>query len=384
MPASQPEARGADVRGGPPTDTGSQQLDRRRTTPDEAPEVAEHDQTENGVILEVRDLTVTLSSGGGKRRPVDGVSFRLYPGKTMCLVGESGSGKSLTALSIMRLSELEIELTTEGQVVFNGLSILDSPQSTVRSLRGREIALVPQEPLTALNPLLAIGRQLEHVGTYHAGQHWESRRRVRREFHGRAVEALRAVGLADAEQVMSRYPHELSGGMRQRVMIAMALIAEPALIIADEPTTALDVTTQAQILSLLADLQRRTGAAVILITHNLAVAAQVADSIAVMYAGNIVERGPAETVFAQPAHPYTVGLIESIPTLDGPVLTRLPAIPGSIPQLGEWHPGCKFTPRCSRSLPQCANVTPPLEAVPGEGHGAHYVACWNPTSGATE
>lgn len=328
----------------------------------------------SSLVLAVEEFSVALHTPSGTLRPVDRVSFSIDRGETLCLVGESGSGKSMTALNIMRLAEFDAPLSLSGRVYFEGQDLVGLPQSEMRALRGRVLAFVPQEPLSALNPVMSIGRQLEQVGTYHAGR--------RRDFRGRGLQALRSVGIGDAEDVMRRFPHQLSGGMRQRVMIAMALIAEPLLIIADEPTTALDVTTQAQILSLLAELQARTGAAVLMITHDLAVAAQVADKIAVMYSGRIVEQASAATLYGEGAvHPYTVGLLESVPSLEGARRERLHAIPGSVPFLENPPQGCHFAPRCSRVVARCRSDAPPLAKAPdttGAEGLRHVVACWHP------
>lgn len=327
-------------------------------------------------VLQVEDLRLALYTGQEEVFPVDGVSFTINPGETLCLVGESGSGKSLTALTIMRLIELEASVRYEGRVLFAERDVLTLSQSEMNSLRGSEVAMVPQEPMSALNPVVKIGRQLEQVGIYHAKDR-TSRRQVRQEFHKRSRDALVAVGIRDVDRVLSSYPHQLSGGMQQRILIAMAVIAEPKLIIADEPTTALDVTTQAQILVLLAELQKRTGVGLLLITHDLAVAAQVADRVAVMYAGSIVEQAPVEEFFANPQHPYSVGLLNSVPSIEsGKNQDRLNAIPGSVPSLLALPRGCRFAPRCVLAVDKCQSERPDLRAI--QSTQTHLAACWRP------
>lgn len=327
-------------------------------------------------ILQVENLTLTLLSDGEVLCPVSGVSFAIHRGETVCLVGESGSGKSLTALSIMRLIELEASVHYEGRVTFAGRELLGLSQRDMGLMRGSEIAMVPQEPMSALNPVLTIGRQLEQVGLYHVASR-SGRRKIRRQFHERARTALVAVGIRDVDRVLSSYPHQLSGGMQQRVLIAMAVIAEPSLIIADEPTTALDVTTQAQILVLLAELQQRTGVGLLLITHDLAVAAQVGDRILVMYAGEVVEESPIGDLFSNPQHPYSFGLLGSVPSIDaGKSQDHLRAIPGSVPSLSALPEGCRFAPRCELALDQCRAERPELRSVGVQKE--HLVACWRP------
>lgn len=337
------------------------------------------DNTAKGPVLVVDNLRLTLHSETGDLCPVDGVSLEVDPGETVCLVGESGSGKSLTALAIMRLIELEASVGYEGRVIFAGHDVFSLSQHELNALRGAEIAMVPQEPMSALNPVLTIGRQLEQVGLYHAHR-GSSRRKVRREYHERAREALESVGIRDVDRVMKSYPHQLSGGMQQRALIAMAVIAEPKLIIADEPTTALDVTTQAQILVLLASLQKRTGVGLLLITHDLAVAAQVADRIIVMYAGKIVEEAGVQELFADPQHPYSVGLLRSVPSLDADKSQdRLKAIPGSVPPLSSLPTGCRFAPRCELAMDRCRLEAPVLGPTDNEGDASsHLAACWRP------
>lgn len=306
--------------------------------------------------------------------PVDGIDLIVDRGENLCIVGESGSGKSLTALSVMRLIDLEAKAAFEGEIVFEGKNILELDQKSMSAIRGSRIALIPQEPMTALNPVIKIGKQLEQVGLYHRESN-KKRSAVATEFRNRAEESLMAVGIIDAKRIMKSYPHQLSGGMRQRVMIAMAVIARPNLIIADEPTTALDVTTQAQILTVIRDLQHQIGVALILITHDLAVAAQIADRIAVMYAGKIVEQASVDKFFDSPTHPYTQGLLNSIPSVDKPNVGRLRSIPGSVPPLNNMPIGCRFAPRCSAVKEQCS-TEPILENKPWLTKD-HLVACWN-------
>ncbi|MHB8618767.1 MAG: ABC transporter ATP-binding protein [Chloroflexota bacterium] len=320
-------------------------------------------------MLEVRGLTSTFRGGGRPLRAIDHVDIELGEGEVLCLVGESGSGKSVTALSIMRLIELETGDTVEGQVRLKGEDLLTLTQSDMRRIRGRGMAMIFQEPMTAFNPVLTIGAQLEQAVTYHVPG--PSRRRHRPEARRRALDTLRAVGIADTELVMRRYPHQLSGGMRQRAMIAMALMGNPALLIADEPTTALDVTIQAQVLELLQRLVQQSNMGVILVSHDMGVAAEMADRVAVMYAGQIVENGPAGLVLSNPRHPYTMGLLASVPRLDGARRTRLVTIGGSVPRLDQMPGGCRFQPRCGFATEKCRE-TPDLIALDGR-----LVRCWH-------
>jgi len=318
----------------------------------------------NGSVLVVRDLRTQFVTDAGIVRAVDGVSFSLAAGETLALVGESGSGKSVTALSLLGLVTPPEGRITGGEVLLRGRDLLALPQSALRSVRGREIALVFQEPMTALNPVLTCGDQVAEVLQAHEGT-------PRREALARATELLRHVGLAAPEERVKDYPHQLSGGMRQRVMIAMALACRPAVLVADEPTTALDVTIQAQVLALLADLQRELGMAVLLITHDLGVVAEAADRVAVMYAGQVVEEAGVAELFARPRHPYTAGLLASRPRL-GQSRERLRAIPGQVPDPAAFPAGCRFHPRCPISVERCRRENPELIAA----GPTHAVRCW--------
>lgn len=324
-------------------------------------------------LLELESLiTVIHKEDGTEIRPVDGLTLSVNAGETVCLVGESGSGKSIAALSIMRLVELEVSASHAGVVRFHGEDLLVKSQREMRKIRGTGIAMVFQEPMTALNPVLTIGRQLRQVFRYHGFEGHKSRRRDQRE-NQQLVKALADVGISEPEAALSRYPHQLSGGMRQRVMIAMALLGSPDLLIADEPTTALDVTTQAQILELLKELQSKTGMAMILITHDMAVASQIADRIAVMYAGQLIEESIATRIFSQPKHPYTKGLMAAVPSMASVPRQPLASIPGSVPQLDRVFVGCRFAPRCSYATQVCLENSPSLESIDDQ----IKVACWH-------
>jgi peptide/nickel transport system ATP-binding protein len=314
-------------------------------------------------LLRVEGLRVRLPSEEGIVHAVDGIDYELARGRTLGIVGESGSGKTVAALALMGL--LAPDAQVSGRVELDGRDLLSLPPARMRSLRGDELAMVFQDPLAALNPLHRVGWQIVEA----IRAHRDVRKAAAR---ARATELLHLVGIPDAPRRVDSYPHELSGGMRQRAMIAMALANEPKLLIADEPTTALDVTVQAQILALLRRLQRELGMAMVLVTHDLGVVAQVADEIAVMYAGRIVERGSAEHVIAAPRHPYTWGLLRSIPRLDGGGGELVP-IDGRPPSLVVRPSGCHFHPRCPHALPEHARIDPALEAVPG--HAGHAAAC---------
>jgi oligopeptide/dipeptide ABC transporter ATP-binding protein len=316
-------------------------------------------------LLDVRDLQTQFVTGGGVVRAVDGVSWDVRAGETVALVGESGCGKSVSALSVMRLIAQPAGRIVGGQVIFKGRDLLALSPEEMRQVRGREIAMVFQEPMTSLNPVLSIGRQLTETLEAHLDM---APARAR----ARAEELLGMVGIADPERRLRQYPHQFSGGMRQRIMIAMALACEPALILADEPTTALDVTIQAQILELMKSLSRRLGAAMLMITHNLGVVARYADRVNVMYAGRIVERGTAREIYGDPRHPYTLGLLRSVPRLDEPRRARLMPIPGQPPDLTRLPPGCAFVTRCRFAMSRCRDERPHLDELsPG-----HRSACW--------
>jgi oligopeptide/dipeptide ABC transporter ATP-binding protein len=316
-------------------------------------------------LLDVRDLQTQFSTSGGVVRAVDGVSWDVHAGETVALVGESGCGKSVSALSVMRLVSAPAGRIVGGEVRFKGRDLLGLSDEEMRKIRGRDIAMIFQEPMTSLNPVLTIGRQLTESLEIHLGMTSEQAR-------ARAGEILGLVGIADAERRLRQYPHQFSGGMRQRIMIAMALSCNPALILADEPTTALDVTIQAQILELLKSLSRKLGAAMLIITHNLGVVARYADRVNVMYAGRIVERGTAREIYANPRHPYTLGLLRSVPRLDEPRRAKLDPIPGQPPDLTRLPAGCAFAPRCSFAVERCRRDRPELELVAAD----HTAACW--------
>jgi oligopeptide/dipeptide ABC transporter ATP-binding protein len=315
-------------------------------------------------LLEVKNLATYFYTLEGVVKAVDGVTYDLEPGETLGLVGESGCGKSVSALSVMRLIPWPPGRVVSGEVLFNGENLLDRSNEQMRKIRGKEIAMVFQEPMTSLNPVLTIGRQLTETLELHMNMD-------RRQATARAVELIQLVGIPDAERRLSQYPHQFSGGMRQRVMIAMALSCNPKLLIADEPTTALDVTIQAQILELMKGLCTEFGAALIIITHNLGVVARYADRVNVMYAGKIIERGTAMDIYHNPKHPYTLGLLHSVPRLDEPRRVKLDPIEGQPPDLINLDTGCSFRPRCRFATEQCLEY-PPLTEV-NEGHQS---ACW--------
>ncbi len=315
-------------------------------------------------LLEVRDLTTCFKVEGGEFTAVDDISFSVESGRTLGIVGESGCGKSVTSLSIMGLLPKGQGRIAGGSITFDGVDLVQLSTPAMRALRGNRIAMIFQEPMTSLNPAFTIGDQLiEAIRCHRDLDHAAAR--------AHAIEMLRRVRIPSPEQRMDAYPHKLSGGMRQRVMIAMALSCEPQLLIADEPTTALDVTIQAQVLELMRTLRADTGAAIMLITHDLGVIAELADEVVVMYAGRVVERASVERLFAEPQHPYTIGLLGSIPKLHLKQ-TRLAAIEGQVPTPMTVMAGCRFAPRCPFSDAQCEAAAPPLtELATG-----HFAACW--------
>ncbi|HTE37832.1 MAG TPA: ABC transporter ATP-binding protein [Reyranella sp.] len=312
-------------------------------------------------LLDVRNLHTEFRTGAGLVRAVDGVSYTVDPGETVAIVGESGSGKSVGAMSILRLIPDPPGRITEGQILFGGRDLLRLSPEEMRAVRGSEIGMVFQEPMTSLNPVLTIGRQMTETLQQHRGADRATADR-------RAIELLSLVGIADPKRRLGQYPHQLSGGMRQRIMIAIALTCEPRLIIADEPTTALDVTIQAQILELMTGLTRRLNVALIIITHNLGVVARYAKRVNVMYAGRIVESGPAAEVYHDPRHPYTIALLRSVPRLDRPRQARLDPVEGQPPDLTRLDGGCSFRPRCRFAVAACAEARPPLEPAGAAGH----------------
>jgi oligopeptide/dipeptide ABC transporter ATP-binding protein len=312
-------------------------------------------------LLDVRNLHTEFRTGAGLVRAVDGVSYTVDPGETVAIVGESGSGKSVGAMSILRLIPDPPGRITEGQILFDGRDLLRLSPDEMRAVRGSEIGMVFQEPMTSLNPVLTIGRQMTETLQQHRGADRAAADR-------RAIELLSLVGIADPKRRLGQYPHQLSGGMRQRIMIAIALTCEPRLIIADEPTTALDVTIQAQILELMTGLTRRLNVALIIITHNLGVVARYAKRVNVMYAGRIVESGSAAEVYHDPRHPYTIALLRSVPRLDRPRQARLDPVDGQPPDLTRLDGGCAFRPRCRFAVAACAEARPPLESAGAPGH----------------
>ena len=316
-------------------------------------------------LLDVRNLTTTFRTNAGLVRAVDGVSWDIEEGETVALVGESGCGKSVSALSVMRLVAEPAGRVESGEVIYKGRDLLKLSEEEMRGVRGREIAMIFQEPMTSLNPVLSIGRQLTEGLEIHL-------KMSQPEARSRAVELLGMVGIPDPARRLAQYPHHFSGGMRQRMMIAMALACNPSLILADEPTTALDVTIQAQILELMKDLSRRLGVAMLIITHNLGVVARYADRVNVMYAGRIIERASAAELYANPRHPYTLGLLRSVPRLDEPRRARLDPIQGQPPDLTRLPQGCAFAPRCAYRVERCGEAVPPL----GKLTPAHLSACW--------
>jgi oligopeptide/dipeptide ABC transporter ATP-binding protein len=313
-------------------------------------------------LLAVRDLSVRFPSRAGETEVVAGISYEIAPERTLGVVGESGCGKSMTALALLGLVPTPGRVA--GSVRFDGVELIGQSDAAWERLRGAQVAMIFQEPMTALNPVLTIGAQIGEALELHDGL-------TPRQAAARAIELLAEVGIPSPRERASAYPHQLSGGMRQRGMIAMALACQPALLIADEPTTALDVTIQAQILELMAELQERNGMAMQFISHNLAVVSEIADEIVVMYAGRIVERAPAAELFARPLHPYTIGLIATLPSI-GERLDRLPVIKGGVPDVRRASvAGCRFADRCPRAIAACRDAEPPLEELAPN----HFAAC---------
>lgn len=328
-------------------------------------------------LLQIDGLRISLNSGGRRANIIDNLSISISEGETLGLVGESGSGKSVTALSVLRLLPQPVMRIESGRIVFNGEDLLQKSPAAIRKLRGDRIAMIFQDPMTALNPVHTIGRQIDEVLVLHRPQMDKTQRLAR------VIELLEKVGLPAARERLGAYPHQLSGGMRQRVTIAMALACDPALLIADEPTTALDVTVQAQVLRLIKQLQRESGMAVLFITHDLGVIAETCDKVAVMYAGRVIEQADVRALFAQPHHPYTQGLMNSLAARAPVPQQPLPAIPGQVPDVHERPAGCAFANRCTRRTDICATL-PPLDAISPD----HFAACFHPLnaphSAATE
>lgn len=317
-------------------------------------------------LLKIQGLKTQFFTSAGTVKAVDGITYDVEEGETVAVVGESGCGKSVSALSIMRLVAEPAGKVVGGSILFQDKDLLQLSEEEMRKVRGNNIAMVFQEPMTSLNPVLTIGLQLTETVQQHLDVDDETAR-------ARAVELLGLVGMSDAERRLEQYPHHLSGGMRQRVMIAMALSCEPKLIIADEPTTALDVTIQAQILELMKNLTRDLGVAMIIITHNLGVVARYADRVNVMYAGKIIETGTAQDIYHNPKHPYTLALLKSVPRLDRPRGAKLDPVDGQPPDLARLDEGCSFRPRCRYATDECAASMPSLDHV----DGIHHSACFH-------
>ncbi|WP_418391397.1 ABC transporter ATP-binding protein [Akkermansia sp.] len=316
-------------------------------------------------MLSVRNLSASFHTRAGIVRAVRNVSFDVAPGETLGIVGESGSGKSVTCYSMMGLIPMPPGRIESGSAMLDGTDLLHCPEKELRSIRGKRISMIFQDPMTSLNPYLTIGEQVAEPLVIHEGA-------GKKEARDRALEQLALVGIPDAEQRMDAYPHQFSGGMRQRVMIAMGLICHPKLLIADEPTTALDVTIQAQILELMKDLQKKTHMGIIFITHNLGVVAEICDKVCVMYAGKMVEQGPVDDIFYNPSHPYTVGLLRSMPRVDAESHERLIPIEGTPVDMLNPPEGCPFAPRCEHAMKICLKKMPPYVEI-GKDHRS---ACW--------
>ncbi len=320
---------------------------------------------DNSVILQVKNLVVSFKTDHGRLRAVDDISFDVKSGKTLGIVGESGCGKTVTSFSIMRLLPKPSGVIEKGQVLYNNMDLLSLDVKKMHKIRGNRISMVFQEPMTALNPVYKIGRQIKEVLKIH----YPDMSRV--DVHKKSIKIFEKVGLPEPEAQLEKYPHHLSGGMRQRVMIAMALLCCPDILIADEPTTALDVTIQAQILELMKSLQKETGMSIIFITHDLGVIAKMSHDVVVIYAGKVVETAPVKTLFNNPVHPYTKGLLSSIPRLEYVRKTRLPVIDGMVPALSDISVGCRFQNRCTQAEDICKKVQPEMVNV----GPMHYVCC---------
>ena len=319
-------------------------------------------------LLELQNLRTYFFTDEGVARAVDGVSYTLERGETLGVVGESGCGKSVTALSILRLIPDPPGKIVDGEILFEGINLLDLSPAEMRRIRGNDVSMIFQEPMTSLNPVFTIGNQIAEAVRLHQGL-------SKKEALQKAIEMLELVGIPAPERRVHEYPHQLSGGMRQRAMIAMALSCNPKVLIADEPTTALDVTIEAQILDLMRNLQHELGTAIIMITHDLGVIAEMAKKVVVMYAGKVVEQAPVEQLFGEPNHPYTQGLLQSLPRVDkdaSGAKRRLQEIPGIVPSLLHLPPGCKFASRCPKAMPICEEEEPALVQIGPQ----HYSACW--------
>ena len=336
---------------------------KKKRALDPADDLKNQPVPEGSHLLEVDDLKMYFHTQDGVVKAVDGVSYTLDRGETLGVVGESGSGKSVTHMTIMGLIEMPPGKIEDGDIRYRGHSLLEMSEEEMQHIRGNDIAMIFQDPMTSLNPVYTIGRQLGEGLRLHRGYSKEQALQ-------RAVELLDMVGIPNPEQRVKDYPHQFSGGMRQRVMIAMALACDPDILIADEPTTALDVTIQAQILALMEDIRNKRNTGILMITHDLGVVAETCSRVIVMYAGNIVEEAPVKELFSNPQHPYTQGLIESVPKL-GRRVHRLPSIPGSVPDLAAMPSGCRFAPRCKYAQASCSEALPKLVKVTEN----HYAAC---------
>jgi len=328
--------------------------------------------TSSQVLLQVDDVHVEFKTRRGRAMVLNGVSFDVRAGETLCIVGESGCGKSMTALTVLGLVPQPPGRVSGGRVLFQGEDLLAATPARLREVRGNRISMIFQEPMTSLNPVFTVGEQIAESLRLHAGLD-------RAAAHERAIEMLRQVGIPAPERRVDEYPHQLSGGMRQRVMIAMALACRPDILIADEPTTALDVTVQAQIFDLLRALQSERGTAIVLITHDMGAVAEMADRVMVMYAGRVIEQGRTAQVLAAPRHPYTQGLIACLPELGSSqqeARSELAEIAGVVPSLWELGTGCAFRARCPHARPRCAGELPPMVEVPDAGDAGHAAACW--------
>jgi oligopeptide transport system ATP-binding protein len=316
-------------------------------------------------LLHVRHLETRFFTSDGIVHAVNGISYIVNPGETIGIVGESGSGKSISVLSLLRLIPSPPGKITNGEILFEGKDLLKMDEKTLRQIRGNQISMIFQDPMTSLNPVLTIGKQITESIQLHLGF-------TQKQAKNRAIELLQQVGIPDAKRRISQYPHQFSGGMRQRVMIAMGLACQPKLLIADEPTTALDVTIQAQVVELIKKLRQEMGMSIIWITHDLALLARLADRILVMYAGQIVEQATANQLYRNPRHPYTIGLLKSLPRLDSERQQKLQAIEGVPPDLMNYPKGCPFAPRCAFAMDRCREEDPYLEVIEPQ----HEVACW--------
>jgi oligopeptide/dipeptide ABC transporter ATP-binding protein len=324
-------------------------------------------KTDDIPLLEVKNLKTYISTSKGEIKPVGGVSFSIKKGEIVALVGESGSGKSVSSLSIMGLNSSSIQYKPESEILFEGKNLLKLKERDMRKIRGNDISMIFQDPMFSLNPVHPIGRQITETIVLHKKVKYKEAEKT-------ALDLLIKVGIPDPERRLKNYPHQMSGGMRQRVMIAMALACNPKLLIADEPTTALDVTIQAQILTLLRNLQQEFGISILLITHDLGVVAEIADRVLVMYCGKIVEEGTVEEIFDHPMHPYTKGLMASVPELYGPTREKLETIPGTVPNPLELPSGCNFVNRCEYAIEGCRQEEPSLI----QHQSGNKVSCWNP------